>query len=125
MWAILENIKAALEAVEGITTCKIGIESAINPCDYPLIRIVPTRDEKATTLCRKKVDVLVYYGMAQSEADAGSLEAVYESLCTLEDAVIAAMEGSTDFIATWQETVTDEDRLEAYKLFASRFTVVA
>ena len=125
MWAILENIKDALEVIEGVTTCKIGIENGINPCDYPLIRIVPARGEKATTLCRKKLDILVYYGYPTSEADAGSLEAVYQSLCTMEDAVIEAMEGSTDFVATWQDTVTDEDRLEAYKLFASRFTVVA
>lgn len=125
MWDILGNIKETLQFTDIVKTCKIGIESAISPDDYPLIRIVPARDEPATTIPRKKLDVIVYYGYPLSEADAGSLEAVYEWLCMMEDNIIAAMESCRDFTATWKDTVTDEDRLEAYKLFASRFTVVA
>ena len=125
MLTILNNIKACLEPLEGIVTCKIGIENAINPDDYPLIRIVPTRDSHAATLPRKKVEVLFYYGAKIGEIDEGGLEAVYAALCGMEDAIISAMESCRDFTATWQDTVTDEDRLEAYKLFASRFTVVA
>lgn len=125
MFAILENIKAQLENINGIVTCKIGIEHAISPDDYPLIRIVPTRAEHGAALPRKKLDVLIYYGQPLNETDEGGLEAVYAALCELEDAVVTAMESCQDFTAVWQDTVTDEDRLEAYKLFASRFTVVA
>lgn len=125
MYAILENIRDRLENINGIVTCKIGIENAISPDDYPMIRIVPTRAEHGAALPRKKLDVLVYFGVPLNESEEGGLEAIYAALCETEDAIIAALESGQDFTAVWQDTTTDEDRLEAYKLFASRFTVVA
>jgi len=125
MLTILNNIKSCLQTIPGIVTCKVGIENGINPDDYPLIRIVPTRDMHGATIPRKKVEVLVYYGAKIGEIDEGGLEAVYAALCGMEDSIITALESCRDFTATWEDTVTDEDRLEAYKLFASRFMVVA
>ena len=125
MFAILENIRDRLENINGIVTCKIGIENAISPDDYPMIRIVPTRAEHGAALPRKKLDVLVYFGVPLNESEEGGLEAIYAALCETEDAIITALESGQDFTAVWQDTTTDEDRLEAYKLFASRFTVVA
>ncbi len=125
MWTILEAIKTCLLPIPGVVSCKIGIENAISPDDYPMIRIVPTRALHGAALPRKKVEVLIYFGVPLNEAEAGGLEAVYAALCSLETAIITALESGREFTATWQDTVTDEDRLEAYKLFASRFEVVA
>lgn len=125
MYSILQNMKAALSAISGVATCRIGIENGLSPADYPIIRIVPATARHGEVMTRKKLSVMVYYGAAITEAD-GGLEAVYAALCSLEQAVISALESAGNpFTAVWQETVTDEDRLEHYKLFVSRFDVVA
>lgn len=126
MFTILEDMKTALASVPGVQTCKIGIETGISPDDYPIIRIVPQRSEHGSSLTRTKLSVMIYFGAPLAESDAGGLEAVYESLCTMEEDIITALENSSNaFTAVWKDTVTDEDRLEQYKLFASRFDVVA
>lgn len=125
MFTILQNIKSALSAIPGVTTCKIGIENGISPADYPMIRIVPATGMHGAAMPRKKLSIMIYYGTTVAESD-GGLEAVYQALCGLEDQVIVAMEQAANpFTAIWQETITDEDRLEQYKLFMSRFDVVA
>lgn len=125
MYLTLEHIRDQLESIKDVQTCRIGIENAISPDDYPIIRVVPSRASHGATLTRKRLDVLIYFGVPISESEEGGLEAVYAALCAMEDEIIVALESSADFTAVWQDTVTDEDRLEAYKLFASRFTVVA
>lgn len=125
MYLTLEHIRDSLESIKDVQTCRIGIENAISPDDYPIIRVVPSKASHGTTITRKKLDVLIYFGLPISESEEGGLEAVYAALCSMEDEIILALESSADFTAVWQDTVTDEDRLEAYKLFASRFTVVA
>ena len=70
-YAILSDIKDALDGITGVTTCKIGLEQGISPADYPIIRIVPTRREHGAALPRTKVNVLIYFGAATAEADQG------------------------------------------------------
>lgn len=119
---ILRQIATDLEAVTGVTTSKVGLEPTINPNDYPIIRVVPTRLSHAEALPRRKIEVLVYYG-AKVLTFAG-MDAVYEALLAMEGEIITIMEnGQGGYLALFQETLTDEDRLETYKLFASRFEV--
>lgn len=119
---ILNQIAADLAAVSGVVTSKVGIEPMISPADYPLIRVVPTRLSHADALPRRKIDVMIYYGAPVQTFE--GMAAVYEALCTMEQEIIAIMEnGQGGYLANFEETITDEDRLETYKLFASRFTV--
>lgn len=122
-WIILTAVKTALSSVAGVNSCKIGINSDISPDDYPIIRIVPDKIGQSPTMGRVSVSVWVYYGVNLTEAD-GGLEGVYQSLMTLQNAIVSALHADTAFVATWQETVTDEDRLDQFKIFASRFTIV-
>ncbi len=80
---------------------------------------------------RRGMELLIYCGMPLLESSDG-LEAVYAGLLTLEEAILDAMQfqviqaGLTAgaFLRTeYIETITDEDRLPLYKLFASRFVI--
>lgn len=122
MWAILSALQARLDAIPGVATCKIGIETGLSPADYPIIRIIPSKSQHASMTGRIKLDVMIYYGMALAESDSG-LGAVYQALAEMEALIIAALEDHNSFTAIWQETITDEDRLDHYKLFMSRFVV--
>jgi hypothetical protein len=125
-------MKTALAAIPGVASCKIGLEANITAADYPLIRIVPTRLNPPTTgNTRRQVEVLIYCGVPRLEAHDG-LETVYEELLTLEGQIVEALQfalvqaGITqgEFIEPqFIETVTDEDRLPHYKLFALRWRV--
>lgn len=124
-YAILTDIKDALDGIAGVATCKIGLEQGISPADYPILRIVPTKREHGAALGRTKLRILVYFGAATAEADQG-LEEVYEQLDTLEAALITALETPSEpFTAIWQGTTYDGDTLEGgYKVAAAEFTVV-
>lgn len=75
--------------------------------------------------------MLIYFGAPVLEAKDG-LESVYEELMEMEAAILDAMEFT--LIATlsvtceflrvrYIDTITNEDRLPLYKLFAARFIV--
>lgn len=134
-FATLILLKDTLAAVEGVASCRIGLEANITPADYPLIRIVPTRLIPSTLaddddLYLRQMEVLIYFGAALLEA-ADGLEAVYAELLTLEAAInqalVTAAQAVNDSVAYFQlayvETITDEDRLPHYKLFASRWRI--
>ena len=123
-WAILSAMKTALSEISNVKTCGIGINTDISPDDYPIIRIVPEKISEGSPIGRVLISVWVYYGVNLTEADSG-LEAVYETLSSMQNAIVSALHShSGTFIAEWKETVTDEDRLDQFKLFASRFEVV-
>lgn len=80
---------------------------------------------------RRGMEVLIYFGAPVLEAKDG-LESVYEELMEMEAAILDAMEFT--LIATlsvtceflrvrYIDTITNEDRLPLYKLFAARFIV--
>ena len=129
---LLTLMKTTLAAVPNTATCKIGLEAAITADDYPLIRIVPTRLQPATEgSYRRGMEVLIYFGAPVLEAKDG-LEAVYAELMDMEAAIVDAMEFSLiaalsntcEFLRVRHiDTITDEDRLPLYKLFAARFVV--
>ncbi len=80
---------------------------------------------------RRGMELLIYCGVPLLEASDG-LEAVYEELLELEGAILEAVQFAViqaglavgAFLRTEHvETITDEDRLPHYKLFAMRWRV--
>jgi hypothetical protein len=128
---LLTLIKTTLASVPNTVTCQIGLEAAITADDYPLIRIVPTRLLPASEGYQRGMEVLIYFGAPLLEVKDG-LEAVYEELLEMEAAILDAMRFTLIHSVRDQglfvrvqyiDTITDEDRLPLYKLFASRFIV--
>jgi hypothetical protein len=128
---LLTLIKTTLATVANTATCQIGLEAAITADDYPLVRIVPTRLLPASEGYQRGMEVLIYFGAPLLEVKDG-LEAVYEELLEMEAAILDAMRFTLihsvrdqDLFVRVQyiDTITDEDRLPLYKLFASRFII--
>lgn len=130
-FAQLTLIKTVLASVPGTATCRIGLEAAITADDYPIIRIVPTRLIPQEVGQRRQMELLIYFGAPLLEASDG-LEAVYGALLEMEQAIkdaltLAVVKTARDqgqYLKTqYVETITDEDRLPHYKLFAMRWRV--
>jgi hypothetical protein len=128
---LLTLIKTTLASVPNTATCQIGLEANITPMAYPLIRLVPTRLEPPEGNIRRLMELLIYFGAPVLEVRDG-LETVYETLLEMEGAILERMQftvikTSIDqgaFIESrFIETLTDEDRLPHYKLFAMRWRV--
>lgn len=134
---LLETIKAALATIPGIKTCRIGLEDDITPDDYPIIRIVPshmTPGKVSSTgdHVTRKGDVLIYFGMPiqpfDDVADGSGrtrLEKLYAALFNVEARIIDALSPNQlgGMKVRYVETITDEDRIETYKLMAVRVDV--
>lgn len=118
MMAALEAVRDALAALPGVTTCKIGMEDSISPADYPLIRIVPGRITPGRPYNNREVEISLYFGAPI--ANSAGLEAVYAALFAMEADIIAAVRALG---GRYLETITDEDRLDTYKLMAVRCEV--
>jgi hypothetical protein len=119
MMSVLEGLRDSLATIQGVASCKIGLEKNISPADYPLIRVVPSRINQEG-MDTRKVDCMIYFGMAISEAETG-LEAVYSALFEMETAINSKLPGVG---AMYRETIADEDRLDTYKVMAIRCEVV-
>lgn len=113
-------LKTALAGVAGVATCKIGMEANISPDDYPMVRLVPSVVRNGPYLGRQ-CDLTIYFGQPIHEFTDG-LESLYASLFALESEIMVAVR-ATGLNAAYDETVLDEDRLEAYKIMALRFLV--
>lgn len=129
MMQALEALRDALAAIPGVQTCRIGLEENITPDDYPLIRLVPSLAADGVTIGRRRMDLIIYFGMPLQPFDDtpdGSgrvrLEKLYAALLELEAQILdmIAQRG-----ALYRETITDEDRLDTYKLMAIRCSVEA
>ncbi len=119
---LLEAVRDALAAVPGVKTCKIGLEANMTPADYPIVRVVPGVIKPAGVITRRRAEILVYFGQPLHEFSDG-LETLYADLLDMELAIVNAIEDSATFVGFYRETVTDEDRLDAYKLMAVRCEV--
>lgn len=125
MFATLESARDALLLCPSIVaaqgelvprgSCRIGLEANISPADYPMIRLVPARLIPGRPYHARECETLIYFGtpIANSEG----LETVYEELFDLEAEILAVLK---DIGARYRETITDEDRLDAYKLMVIR-----
>ncbi len=117
----LEAARNALAAIPGVASCKVGLEAGISPADYPLVRVVPSRLTGGKPYGRRTIDALVYFGVKRTATEAGGLEAVYGALFDLEREIRSAL---SILGARYVETITDEDRLDTYKLMAARFELL-
>lgn len=120
---VLEALRDLLGAVPGVQTSRIGLEATMTPEDYPIVRIVPSRVGPSEHLAEiRATECLIYFGRPIHEFTDG-LEALYAELFAMEAALIAALPRSGEWVAQWRETITDEDRNDAYKLMALRVQV--
>lgn len=121
---VLEELKALLAAVDGVVTCKIGLEAGMAPEDYPIVRIVPSgiKPSEVQLAGFRAFECLIYFGKPIVEAD-GGLEELYREIFAMEVALIAALPGAGEWVARWQETITDEDRAPGYKMMALRVLI--
>lgn len=125
MYAVLASIRDALKAVPGVKTCKIGMEPDITPADYPLVRIVPSKiTDGVPRIGPRECEALIYFGRPIHDFTDG-LEAVYEDLFAFEQKLLTAARAATAVASLVHlETILDEDKVEAYKLFALRVRIV-
>lgn len=124
-YAVLASVRDALAAVEGVKTCRIGMEAGITPADYPLVRIVPSVLTDAVPRSGvHQVECLIYFGLPIHDFTDG-LEAVYEDLLAMQEQLLtAARAASAVHSVVHIETIFDEDRVEAYKLMALKVRLV-
>lgn len=118
MFAALSTYRDALAAIDGVASCAIGIEADISPADYPLIRLVPRRITPGREYGKRTAETIIYFGVDKSASE--GLESVYESLSALEAAIIATLQPMG---GRYVETLTDEDRLDTYKLMSALFNL--
>ena len=125
MWNEMAALRTALAAISGVETCKVGIEAGMSPADYPMIRVVPMRLVPGKPYSNRTATVNVYFGANVGETqDDGSvygLEYVYKTLSTLEDEIIQVIKAQGH---KYIDTVTDEDRLDTFKLMVVRCEVL-
>lgn len=121
MWTELAALRDALADIEGVKTCKVGIESGMSPADYPMIRVVPIRITPGKPYNHRTAEVRIYFGMdlGETEGDGTNcgLEYVYRSLDTLEGSIITTIKAEG---GRYIDTVTDEDRLDTFKVMVVR-----
>lgn len=124
-YPLLASVRDALAAVEGVKTCRIGMEPGITPDDYPLVRLVPiTLEDGLQRASANEIEAWVYFGLPVHEFTDG-LEAVYEQLSAKWVELMDAMRQASDVHSVAHvQTVFDEDRVEAYKLIAIKVRIV-
>ncbi len=137
MMSLLEALRDALATIPGVSSCRIGLEENITPDDYPLIRIVPSsltpgQQRVSGAHLTRRGEVLIYFGMPiqgfDDTPDSGGrvrLEKVYAALFAMEAAILAKCNPPPAgvVIIRYLGTITDEDRLDTYKLMAARVEV--
>ncbi len=114
----LEIVRDALAGIAGVASCKIGLEANISPADYPLVRIVPARIIPGKPYRNRTAECLIYFGVPIANSE--GLEDVYAGLFALEAGILRQLQALG---CRYIETITDEDRLDTYKLMALRVEV--
>lgn len=125
MMAALEAARTALLLIDTIVdaaaevpargSVEIGLEANVGPGDYPLIRLVPSRITPGRPYASRTAEVLIYFGMPNTNSE--GMPAVYAALFAMEAEIIEVIK---TLQGRYLETVTDEDRLDTYKLMAIR-----
>jgi hypothetical protein len=111
----LNRARDALAAIPNVASCKVGLEANISPADYPLIRVVPSRLVPGKPYSRRTIETLIYFGAPTTNSE--GLEQVYVDLFAMEQAIVEVVRM---LAGRYLETITDEDRLDAYKLMTVR-----
>lgn len=115
MMAALEAARDALAVIAGVASCKVGLEANISPADYPLVRLVPVRITPGKPYNNRTAEVMIVFGTPTTKAE--GLEEVYRDLFALESEILRVVR---NLGGRYVETVTDDDRLDAYKVMAAR-----
>lgn len=115
MMTTLEAVRDLLATIPGVKSCAIGIERNISPADYPMIRIVPSRLTPGVPYNKRTAESLIYFGVPKANSE--GLENVYKALFCLEADILAKLK---TIDCRYIETITDEDRLDTYKLMTIR-----
>lgn len=100
--------------------CAVLVAPAAVAVRRLLARVVQLADD--LTLARRRVDVLVYFGQPMHEFTT-DLQGQWQSLLTMEDAILKKLQASPGFFFGYRDTFLDEDRIEASKVLAIRGTV--
>jgi hypothetical protein len=119
MWTELASLRDALAVIDGVASCKVGIEQNMSPADYPMIRLVPERVLPGKYKTRI-VELGIYFGADKSSSE--GMELVYQTLSELEANIIAVLKVHG---GRFVETITDEDRLDTYKIMLIRCEIDA
>lgn len=92
-----------------------------------MIRIVPSKLTDGVTIGRRTAELLIYFGLpiqpfddVQDADGRVRLEKLYAALFDLESEIRRVL---TQNGGLYKETITDEDRLDTYKLMAIRCEV--
>jgi hypothetical protein len=119
MMATLEAVRDQLRLIDGIVSCKVGFEEDLSPADFPMIRLVPSRIIPGRPYHGRECETLIYFGapIANSEG----MEAFYAAMFELEGKLLAVLRAGGH---RYRETITDEDRLDAYKIMALRVDII-
>jgi hypothetical protein len=120
MYDVWASLRDSLSDIACVESCKIGVESNISPEDYPMIRIVPIRITAGLPYNRRTAECVIYFGVNTTESE--GLELVYSNLMDIEGEIIKTIKAND---GKYIETVTDEDRLDTYKLMLIRFEIEA
>ena len=112
---VLADIKAKLSAIEGIKTCKLGLEANLAPADYPIIRICP-KSFKNDNSITKTCNLYIYFGLPLVEGVV-SLEDILGQMVDLEEEVIKATESGDDYKSIYRTTLVSDNSVEHYQLF--------
>lgn len=115
MMAALEAARDALAAITGVASCKIGLEANLSPADYPMVRLVPVRITPGRPYNNRTAEVMILFGAPTAKSE--GLEEVYRDLFALESEILRVVR---NLGGRYMETVTDDDRLDAYKIMAAR-----
>lgn len=116
--AELLAMRDAMALLDSVASCQIGMEAAISPEHYPLVRLVPSRFTAGKPFGHRTCETLVYFGA--KIANSQGLEEVYRGLFEMEKQLLEVIRERG---ARYIETLTDEDRLDTYKLMVIRCEV--
>lgn len=120
MMPALEHARDAMSGIAGVVSCKVGLEANMSPADYPMIRVVPSRLTPGRPYAGRTIEAFIYFGTPLANAE--GLEDVYAALSEMEEAIVTTL-GTIQ--GRYVETITDEDRIDTYKIMAIRCELLA
>jgi len=120
---LMVEVKGKLEGISGVATVKIGLEPNMTGRDYPAIRIVAGTNRRGQYLY-ESYSFTVYFG--ENLHDKIGIEEIYNRLYAYESEIrrrLDTFQPTIGGLCKWIDTISDEDRLEGFKVLASRFEV--
>jgi len=120
VYSVLDTLCGEIEQIDFVRTVKIGIEPNLSPEDYPMVRVVPQRLTPSAPYNQRLIEVGIYFGANTLSSD--GMEKVYDDLFYLEEEIIKVVKALG---GKYFETITDEDRLDTYKLMYIRADMYA